>query len=169
MIHIRSETSADSAAIHQVEAQAFGRPNEASLVDTLREHHQIALSLVAVRNNEIVGHILFCSVVIEGAHTTFDAVGLGPMAVLPQYQHQSIGTQLVRSGLDMLRQAGQQVVVVLGHPDFYPRFGFQPAARRSIRSQWDVPDDVFMIAELAPGALDGVTGTVIYPSEFDNV
>ena len=169
MISIRSETNDDSAAIHQVNVAAFGRSGEADLVDALRTQEQIVLSLVAVQDPRVVGHILFSPVVIQDHGKQFGAVGLGPMAIVPAFQRQGVGSQLVRHGLDLLRADGHEVVVVLGHPEFYPRFGFRPAARFGIRSQFSVPDDVFMVAELVPDALHGRQGTVIYVDAFNSV
>jgi putative acetyltransferase len=166
---IRHETNADVAAIYQVNVAAFGRAGEAALVDALRAQGQIVLSLVAVQNEQIVGHILFSPVVIGDQGAQFAGVGLGPMAVLPAYQRHGVGSQLVQHGLDLLRAEGHEVVVVLGHPRFYPRFGFQPAAQHNIHSQWNVPADLFMAVELVPGALHERSGTVRYSDAFNDV
>lgn len=166
---IRPESAGDAEAIRQVNEQAFGRPEEARLVEALREGNNVVLSLVAVDAGQVVGHILFCPVIIEAEGNLYDAVGLGPMAVLPAFQNRGVGSALVRAGLEALRNQEHAAVVVLGHPEFYPRFGFVPASRHGIRSRYDVPDAVFMVAELAPGALAGKGGTVAYPPEFDAV
>lgn len=166
---IRPETPADRAAVRHVNEQAFGRAGEADLVEALHAGHQVVLSLVAVQDGQIAGHILFCPVVIEAESENYSAVGLGPMAVLPQFQKQDIGSSLVRRGLEALRQDNHQLVVVLGHPEFYPRFGFSPANTFGINCQFDVPDEAFMLAELAPKAAAGKNGTVIYPPEFNEV
>lgn len=168
-INIRPETNADVVAIHQVNAVAFGRAGEADLVDTLRAQGQIVLSLVAVQDEEIVGHILFSPVVIADDEAHVPAVGLGPMAVLPYYQRHGIGSQLVEHGLDLLCAAGHDVVVVLGHPHFYMRFGFQAAAEFGIRSQWNLPAGLFMVVELVPGALQERSGTAMYADAFNSV
>jgi len=168
-ITIRPETNADIAAIHQVNVAAFGRPGEADLVDTLRAQGQIVLSLVAVQDEQIVGHVLFSPVVIPNHGAQLGAAGLGPMAVVPAFQRHGVGSQLVRHGLDLLRADGHEVVAVLGHPRFYPRFGFRLAVHHNIRSQWDLPVDVFMVAELVPGALHGRSGTVMYADAFNSV
>lgn len=165
---IRPETSADYKAITYVEEHACGL-NEANLVQVLRFHHKVILSLVAVMNEQVVGHILFSPVVIEATEGVINAVGLGPMGVLPQFQRQGIGSALVRNGLEALRKDNYTAVVVLGHPEFYPRFGFSPSVVYGIKSQYDVPDDVFMVAELVPGALLGKSGTVVYSPEFSSV
>jgi putative acetyltransferase len=166
MMIIRHEKPSDVAAIHHVNEQAFNRPAEANLVDTLRARAKVSLSLVAVEGDRIVGHILFSPVSIETAEKTVSAIGLAPMAVLPEFQRQGIGSLLVRSGLAECREAGHLVVVVLGHPEYYPRFGFVPATRHGIKSEFDVPDEVFMIMELSEGALSGCAGTAKYQPEF---
>lgn len=162
---IRPEIAADSEAISHVQSQALGA-KEAALVEALREHDKVILSLVAVVDEQTVGHILFSPVVIETAKGPSAAVGLGPMGILPQFQRRGIGSALVRAGLDELRKMSHEVVVVLGHPTFYPRFGFRPSVAYGIRSQYHVPDEVFMTVELAPGALTDKAGTVVYASEF---
>ena len=169
MIRIRPEQLEDVMAIRQVNERAFNRPAEADLVDKLRQHNKVTLSLVAVDDAQIVGHILFSPVVIESSQRSIAAVGLAPMAVLPEWQHQGIGSRLVKAGLDECRRKGHQVVVVLGHADYYPRFGFVPASRYGIGSQYDVPDEVFMAIELQPGASAGCVGIVKYQPEFDDV
>jgi putative acetyltransferase len=169
MIRIRPEQSEDVKAIRRVNERAFNRPAEADLVDQLRRHSKVTLSLVAVDDAQVVGHILFSPVVIESPQRTIAAIGLAPLAVLPEWQHQGIGARLVKAGLDECRRRGHQVVVVLGHADYYPRFGFVPASRYGIGSPYDVPDEVFMAIELQPGAGAGCAGTVKYQPEFDEV
>ena len=96
-------------------------------------------------------------------------LGLAPMAVAPEYQQQGIGSALVRSGLEHCRAAGYKAVIVLGHPRYYPRFGFVPASHFNIRSQYDAPDEAFMALELEPGALGEIGGVVKYHPLFDQV
>lgn len=172
MFTIRAETPEDAPAVRRVNELAFGRPSEANLVDALRAKATPFISLVAVREGEVVGHILFSPVTIETgqAPNCTDAVfvGLGPVAVLPEYQNQGVGSQLVREGLEVCRQTEAAAVVVLGHPEFYPRFGFIPASRYGLRCEYPVPDDVFMALELRPGALS-VPGLVKYHTEFAKV
>jgi len=169
MISVLHEKPEDANAIRFVLEQAFGQSNEADLVDALRRRGALTFSLVALRENEVVGHILFSAVTIKSARVSFNAIGLGPMAVLPPYQRKGIGSQLVRIGLEQCRQAGHEIVVVLGYPDFYPRFGFAPAKPRGIHCEFDVPDDVFMVMELREGALAGRGGLVRYQPEFRSV
>jgi putative acetyltransferase len=169
MVAIRHERSEDANAIRFVLEQAFGESNEADLVERLRHRGAFTLSLVAVQENEVVGHILFSPVTIESAGSSFNAIGLGPMAVLPPYQRKGIGSQLVRIGLEQCRQAGHEIVLVVGHPEYYPRFGFTPAKQRGIRCEFDVPDDVFMVLDLREGAVGGRGGIVKYQPEFRSV
>lgn len=146
------------------------RPAEADLVDGLRGRAVPLISLLAIDDGGgVIGHILFTPVVVESDDASFDAIALGPMAVLPEFQRNGIGSALVRAGLDACRRAGHSVVFVVGRPDFYPRFGFLPAATFGIRCKYPVPDDTFMVAELLPGALRGRRGVVRYLPEFDQV
>lgn len=166
-IIIRAETAADLPAIRRVNEASFGRPNEANLVDNLRQGEGVATSLVAVYQEQIVGHILFSPMTMdEPVETALRLVALGPMAVLPDRQGLGIGSQLVRAGIDVCRQAGYDVMVVLGHPWFYPRFGFSPARPHGIQAQWELADEVFMVNELRPGTLAQVKGMVRYRPEF---
>ncbi len=163
---VRAERDGDTDAIARVNRSAFGGATEAFLVDRLRERGQLVVSLVAESDDAIVGHIAFSPVAIDEAEAS-RGVGLGPMAVLPSMQRQGIGTLLVEEGLRRCRDARHDFAVVLGHPAYYPRFGFAPAARFGLRCAWDVPDGVFMVRELRPGALGSVGGIVRYQPEFD--
>jgi putative acetyltransferase len=163
---IRQERAQDIPGICQVNEQAFGRPDEADIVDSLRQRAAIFLSLVALQGEQVVGHILFSPVTVKSDQSSFDAIALGPMAVLPSHQRSGIGSQLVRAGLEECRKMGQSIVIVLGHPEFYPRFGFKPALPFGIRWEQDLPAEVFMVAELEQGALNGRGGVVIYQPEF---
>jgi putative acetyltransferase len=161
---IRQETPADHDAIREVNRLAFGRDDEARLVDALREGGYARVSLVDEEGGLIVGHILFSDLPIVTPHGTVDALALAPMAVLPSRQRQGIGSLLVREGLRVCREAGHRVVVVLGHPEFYPRFGFSAGLAERLRSPFSGP--AFMAVELVPGAPDGVEGEVRYPPPF---
>jgi putative acetyltransferase len=169
VITIRTEAPEDPASVRRVNELAFGRRNEGDLVDSLRANARPYVSLVAVVGGQVVGHIFFSPVSVESEGVAFAALGLAPMAVLPECQNQGIGTRLVREGLKKCQDIGHDIVVVLGHPQFYPRFGFRPASQKGLQSEYDVPDDVFMVAELKPGALDGRSGLVKYHREFGKV
>ncbi len=169
-LSIRNETPADYPAVRLVNQLAFARPEEANLVETLREVVQPLISLVAVQGDQVVGHILFSPMTIEPpGDTPLLAMGLGPMAVLPAFHNQGIGTQLVNAGLQACQRLGCGLAVVLGHPQFYPRCGFRPASQFGLRCEWDVPDEVFMAIELLPGAAAGLQGLVKYHPAFEGV
>ena len=163
-ITIRSEIPSDNLMIRQVNEAAFGGLEEANLVDALRADGNVLLSLVAERDREVVGHVLFSRMAIETASCKVDAVALAPMAVLPEYQRQGIGRRLIPHSLDVLRSHGEQIVIVVGHPEYYPRFGFSTELTRLLESPF--PPEPFMALELRPGALDGVRGRVRYPRAF---
>ena len=169
MIRIRSELPEDVEAIYSLNEEAFDGTAEANLVNSLRTSNAMTLSLVAIKNNEIVGHIAFSPVTIESDQATVNAVGLAPMAVSPEFQRSGIGSQLVEEGLNRIRTAGHELVIVIGHPEYYPRFGFVPAKKYGIRWEHDVPEEAFMIKELREGALKEVKGTVKYRPEFNEV
>lgn len=169
MIVIRAETIEDQADIRRVNERAFARPNEAGLVDGLREQAAPIISLVAALDGEVVGHIFFSPVTVESEEAAFTAMGLAPMAVLPTHQNQGVGSLLVREGLKECRRLGYDIVVVLGHANYYPRFGFVPASSKGLRCEYDVPDEVFMVTELKPDALADRRGLVKYHSEFSRV
>jgi putative acetyltransferase len=166
MLIIRPETTEDEAAIRHVNEEAFGQKEEAEIIEKLRSRGVLTISLVAVQDNDIVGHIAFSPVKVESEHSSFEAISLAPMAILPAYQRQGIGSQLVRAGLEECRRIGHELVVVLGHPNYYPRFGFVPASTYGIKSEYDVPDEAFMVLELRQGAYSGRSGIVKYQPEF---
>jgi putative acetyltransferase len=166
---IRSKRPEDAAQVRHVNQLAFGQPLEANLVEKLQQGCTDSLSLVA-EDESIVGHILFTPVLIEGAGRRVVGMGLGPMAVLPDRQRQGVGSQLVKRGLDTLRERGCPFIVVVGHSGYYPRFGFEPASTRGLASQWaGVPDEAFMVLVLDTQAMAGVSGVVKYRHEFGEV
>lgn len=169
MLVIRLETPEDSAAIRSVNEEAFGSSVEADLVEKLRSRQKYTLSLVAIDGDKVIGHVLFSPVTIGSGNTSFRALGLGPMAILPSYQKKGAGSQLVRAGLQECRRLSYEIVVVLGHAAYYPRFGFIPASTYGIKCEYDVPDEVFMALELRKGALSGRSGVVKYQPEFNEV
>jgi len=168
---IRSETAGDYPAIHEVHASAFGQENEAVLVEELRGSpgYDAELSLVAERDGRVIGHILFSPIAIRTARDPTTALVLAPMAVLAEHQNAGVGSQLVRRGLDACRRLGHRLVVVVGHPEFYPRFGFRPTSRRGLRLPFDVPDEAFLLWEAVPDNPSEIAGMVEFPPAFDNV
>jgi putative acetyltransferase len=169
MAMIRAERPEDAAAIRRVNELAFGQPAEADLVERLRHTCDAGLSLVA-DDDGIVGHILFTPVTVEGTAGRVVGMGLAPMAVLPDCQRRGVGSELVRRGLDILRERGCSFVVVVGHPEYYPRFGFEPASKHRLVSQWDgIPDPAFMVLVLNPARMAGVSGVAKYRDEFKDL
>jgi putative acetyltransferase len=168
---IRSEKPQDHEAIHRVNRLAFGREEEASLVAALRRSDAYipGLSLVAEENGGIIGHILFTRIHIKGKTRSVEALALAPMCVLPEMQRRGIGSALVEIGLEECAEFGHRIVIVVGHPEFYPRFGFRPAAESGIQAPFPVPSEAFMALALVPGALSWVSGIVVYPPEFSSV
>ena len=166
-VTIRAERGEDLPGVREVNVAAFDTPLEADLVDALRARARPLVSLVALDDAEIVGHVLFSPVTLL-SHPDVPVMGLAPMAVVPARQRQGIGSALVRAGLDECRRQGAHAVVVLGHAEYYPRFGWVPASTFGLRSEYDVPDDVFMALELEPGALHQKAGTVRYHQAFSD-
>jgi putative acetyltransferase len=165
MLEIRPERPDDVTSIRDVNDRAFGRPQEGRLVDVLRANDGVLLSLVAVRDSRLVGHILY-----SPAHIgSVVGVGLGPMAVVPECQRQGIGGELIRAGTQRMADAGHPFVVVLGHPEFYGRFGFRPASARGVRCAWDVADAAFMLLVLDERRMLSVSGLAEYRDEFSTV
>ena len=206
MVNIRREQATDKDGIRRVNEAAFGRPDEAALVDALRGSEAVICSLVAAEAGVVIGHILF-SVATLTSHSQSTSpthsqpgsqspgqsasrlddlaasgpqsqaanpllsrplAALGPVAVAPTHQRQGIGGQLITAGLELCRAAGYDLVIVLGHREYYPRFGFRPAAPLDIRWEHGA-EDHFMVLELQPGALAGASGVVRYRPEFDGV
>ncbi len=169
MIFIRRETADDTTGIRAVNEQAFGQPGEAELVDKLRLRSSLTISLVAIQEDQVIGHVAFSPVTFSPGYAALKAAGLAPVAVLPAQQRRGIGSQLVRAGLAECRRAGYEVVVVVGYPAFYHRFGFAPAHLFNIRCEFPVPEDVFMLVELKQGALTGRDSVARYQPEFNEV
>lgn len=170
MIEIRPETPHDREAVRQLNLAAFDNGPEAALVDQLREHcvAEDYLAFVAVEDGVVVGHILFTPVTLDHPGAT-SGMGLAPLAVLPSHQSRGIGAQLVRHGLEALRaSASCPFVIVLGHANYYPRFGFVPASRHGLRCQWPgVPDEAFMVLVFDARALPAEGAVARYRDEFD--
>lgn len=168
MTSIRRERPEDTAAIRVINEAAFAQSAEADIVDALRDSCPDILSLVAETDGGIVGHILFSPVTIEDGPQSRQGMGLAPIAVMPNRQRQGIGSKLVEAGLEILRERGCPFVIVLGHPEFYPRFGFVPASRHGLRCEWEgVPDAALMVLVLDEASIEGVTGVARYRDEFN--
>jgi putative acetyltransferase len=169
MINIRCEKLSDYTVIAEVNTLAFGQENEAKLVDKIRcsDRYIPELSLVAEVENVVVGHILFSYIDLVGEET-LQVLGLAPLAVHPQFQRQGIGSTLIKVGLEIAEANKEAIVIVLGHPEFYTRFGFQPSVVYEIESPFPVPEDVFMV-KLLQSYQKTYKGKVIYPSTFDAV
>jgi len=155
MVTIHRETPEDIESIRYVNEQAFGQENESKLIEKLRKRGVLTISLVAIYDGETVGHIAFSPVTVESEYSSFEAIALAPLAVLPAYQRKGIGSQMVRAGLKECRHLRHERVVVVGHPDYYPRFGFIPAKPKGIDCEFEVPEEAWMILELREGALAG--------------
>ena len=166
---VRAEKPEDLEAIRKVNVTAFGQESEADLVDQLRGAAS-TFSFVAVESEQIVGHIFFSPVAIEGeCEDSLLILGLAPIAVLPEYQRKGIGSSLIQHSLEECAQLGCKAVVVLGHPEYYPKFGFVPAKEKGLRCEYTVPDEAFMVLELESGALEGCVGMVRYCLEFNQL
>lgn len=164
-MQLRSETPDDFDAIRSIHQAAFETDGEAQLVDKLRADACPVISVVAERSGELLGHIMFSPATVVG-HPDLMIAGLGPMAVLPRAQRQGIGSALVQAGLQEARRAGFVAVVLVGHVDFYPRFGFVPANQFRLQCEFDVPADAWMAQELVEDSLAGCAGILNYHPAF---
>ena len=165
LIDIREELPEDIAAIREVNKRAFGQNQEPNLVDALRSNGASLLSLVATVDGQVVGHIMYSPATIAEVA----GAALAPMAVLPEHQRRGIGGKLIETGTRKLKDAGIPFIIVLGHPSYYPRFGFQPASTFGIKCEWDVPDEVFMLLVLDEVRMQAVSGLAKYRPEFSMV
>ncbi|MEI8017301.1 MAG: N-acetyltransferase [Schlesneria sp.] len=163
---IRPENGDNQDSIQDVHEQAFGGPTEANLVMALRAGGYVKVSLVATLNDKIVVHILFCPVTINCAVGSIEILSLAPLGVLPEFQRQGIGATLVKKGIEACQTTSYSSIVVLGHPNYYTRFGFSPKLARSLNSPFG-DGDSWMAMELFPGALSGISGAVVYPPPFN--
>ncbi len=163
---LRLETPEDVPGIRAVVHAAFGQSAEADLVDGLRHSGALTLSAIAVIDNRIVGHVAFSPITIGN---TYSALALAPVAVAPDCQRRGIGTGLINWSLDECRRLGHAVIIVVGDPAYYRRFGFTPASPFGIECPFPVPAEVFMLLELSQGAAAGYKGMVRYHPEFDKL
>ena len=164
-IEIREECPDDVLAIRDLNRRAFGQDQDGNIVDALRANGAALFSLVATVNKRVVGHIMYSPVFVGDVR----AAALGPMAVLPECQRQGIGSKLIEAGNRKLKDAGWPFIIVVGHAEYYPRFGFRPARDYGIKCEWDVPDDVFMLLVLDQAKMEGVSGLATYRHEFSTV
>lgn len=167
-MRIRKEREEDKESVRRLNESAFDTATEANLVDALREQAQPTISLVADDRSEIVGHIMFSSVALA-EHPDRKIMGLAPMAVLPNHQRKGVGTKLIFAGLEECEKLEFGAVVVRGHPEYYPRFGFVPSSRFGIGCEYEVPEEVFMAKELREGYRHGATGIITYHAVFCDV
>ena len=166
---IRPEDPGDLSAIDRIHQLAFGRQEEGKLVNSLRDSGGLALSLVAEIEGEVIGHMALSPVTFDVDPTLAGGYGLGPIAVLPDYQRMGIGLQLIDAGLKRCRLMGGEVVVVLGHPGYYPKAGFKQASTYGIFCEFDVPEEFFMLIELKAGSLTNFHGIARYHPAFHAV
>ena len=170
-IEIREELPSDIATVREVNKLAFGQDQEANLVDALRSNGAALLSLVATLDGQVVGHILFSPATIGENETSavVTGAGLAPMAVHPEHQRRGIGSKLIAAGTEKLKADGCPFIIVLGHPNYYPRFGFTPASTFGVKCEWDVPPEAFMLLVLDQPKISGISGLAKYRPEFSTV
>jgi len=169
-ITIRKEEENDYNKVYEVNWLAFQQENESKLIEKIRKGENFVpeLSLVAEIDGEIVGHILFSRIKIV-RDSIFESLSLAPMAVIPEFQKQGIGTKLIKKGIEKAKELGFDSIIVLGHEEYYPKFGFARASNWSIKCPFEVPDEAFMAIELTEKAFEDKAGTVRYPDEFMEV
>jgi predicted N-acetyltransferase YhbS len=165
---IREESKNDYDKIKKINDLAFGQENEGKMIEALRKtvDYNPKLLLVAERKKKIVGYILFYPIKIKNEIEELTVLSLAPMAVHPEYQNQGIGSKLVKRGIEVARKYGFSAVIVVGHPKYYPRFGFKPASNWGIKLPFDIPNNVFLAIELKEKSLKKCNGTVVYPKEY---
>ena len=164
---LRGERETDFKDIYEISTMAFGGDSEAKLINELRKTKSYikGLSIVAVWEEKIIGHAMLTHAYVVNQGRRFNCLALGPMAVAPEYQRRGYGTKLVEEGILRAKECGFKAIILLGHTDFYPKFGFIPAAAKKIRSRFS-NDDSFMVLELIPNALKGISGLAEYAKEF---
>ncbi len=168
-ISIREEMPHDRARIYAAETRAFGQESEARIVDALRDRVSPWISLVAEHEGELVGHVSFSPITLEGDDDAPAICGLAPLAVDPDHQGRGIGAALIRAGLERCREAGFRAVFLVGSPEYYARFGFQLAAPRGFTYGDPHMDAALQYIELEAGALDGLSGRTVYDRAFEDL
>lgn len=170
MIKIRTETVSDHSSVFKLNYEAFGnREDESKLIERIRLSTQFIpeLSIVAEEDNEIVGHLLLSKAEVINGDNSHEVIVLAPIAVKPSLQKTGIGDQLIQEGLKRCKDLGYGIVLLIGHPTYYPKFGFKPARNFGLElKQFKVSDEVFMVCELIAGELDRIKGELIYPKSF---
>ena len=173
MLTIREEEIKDYNEVEKVVEESFktaefSDKDEHNLVRRLRNSNEFIkeLSLIAEDENKILGHVLLTKALINGEDTSFEALALAPLAVLPEYQKSGIGKKLMNKAIERARELGYKSIVVLGHEKYYPKFGFEKASKYGVKAPFEVPDEAYMILELLPGGLNGVSGIVEYSKAF---
>ncbi len=172
-IIVRRETESDYKTVEEITTTAFkdmpfSEGNEAALISNLRKRGDFIpdLSLVAEIDGTIVGHILFTPLDIVNGNIKYKSLVLAPVSVLPDYQNQGIGSLLINEGHRVALAHGFSSAIVVGHPEYYPRFGYKTAEKFNIAPPFEMPPGVFMAIELVPGALEGVSGMAVFSDEF---
>ena len=166
---IEAETETDYDQIRKVHIQAFNGEAEATLVEKLRTTPKYIreLSLVARHRNQVIGHVLFYPIKIKTNKKKCDSLALAPVSVIPKFQNRKIGTTLIQKGLEKAKKLGFKSVIVIGHPEYYPRFGFQTASKYGITAPFKVPDNALLALELQKNALKNCNGTIRYPTQYN--
>jgi putative acetyltransferase len=167
---IRTETNSDFDDVFQLNYQAFGnREDESRLIERIRSSEQFIpeLSIVAEIDNEIVGHVLLSKAIVRERDKEATVIVLAPIAVKPEFQKQGIGSKLIEEGIRRCKALGYGIVMLIGHPSYYPRLGFQPARKHGLElKQFEVSDEVFMVYEVEDGKLEEISGELLYPAAF---
>ncbi len=167
-LYVRGEKQADYDTIFEINKLAFGRDDEGNLVNSIRKtrSYEFGFSLVAIKEDVILGHALFSKGFITHRNRRFKCLVLGPIAVLPEHQRRGVGKALIEEGLERAKEVGFGAVVVVGDPVYYGQFGFIPALSKKLRTTMKIPDENFMVKEISRNALRGIIGTVMFPREF---
>lgn len=170
---IRRETNKDYKEVEKVIEESFKSAeftdnDEHNLVKRLRSSDEFIkeLSLIAEIDNKIIGHILLSKALIKDVNKDIETLALAPLAVLPEYQSNGIGKKLINEAIEKAKSLGYKSIVVLGHENYYPKFGFKKASNYGIKAPFDVPDEAYMVLELLPNALNEVNGVVEYSQAF---